>query len=304
MSMTGINVTRVQNPSPLSDRIVVTTPEHVDVADLIARRLGARLYILPNKADTADEIRPRIRSLVRRRSGSTGPERPALTLLGPARIALGTERGDEYKSDLAYGDIDGDGIVEVPVGRLPANRTLALRMLNRSDRRARKDAFVASAYRYSSWPLVLGSVGGGMWAGKSVEHVLEQQGYDVARAAERRTHPEQFLRSLTPARMTVLLQEASTVRNALAPVLGTGVATAASTAYVTVLGLRYGQRALAQYLEFDWSTAGLDIGRGSRRLEGLGITAPRTVKVVKGGVAGAAETDSLKGVVPGLVGAL
>ncbi|MFB6166698.1 MAG: hypothetical protein ABEJ62_00345 [Candidatus Nanohaloarchaea archaeon] len=173
---------------------------------------------------------------------------------------------DFYMTDLPYGDFNDDGRIDAAVGRYPANRTLAWRMYNASEGSEEKTALVASEYLHANWPVILTYLGGGMWTGKSVEHILEDEGFNVSRAVEYRAEPEQFLVDLTPVKLKGVLSNSRKIQDRLASVLGGSVGAAASHVYLAVKALNYVERGLQQYLEFDWSTFGLDMERAEKRI--------------------------------------
>ncbi|MDY6770189.1 MAG: C25 family cysteine peptidase [Candidatus Nanohaloarchaea archaeon] len=174
--------------------------------------------------------------------------------------------GTTYPSDLAYGDLDGDGSIDAGVGRYPANRSLASRMYLRGKYYDGKQALVASEYLHANWPTILLYIGGGMFSGKSIARILERQGYNVSRAVEYRAAPEEFLLDLTPVALDGVLAESDRVEERIGSVLGQSVGSAASQLFLALKALEYIERTLEQYLEFDWGTAGLDIERARERL--------------------------------------
>ncbi|MDY6761669.1 MAG: hypothetical protein SVY41_01345 [Candidatus Nanohaloarchaea archaeon] len=180
--------------------------------------------------------------------------------------------GATFSTDLPYADFNRDGRIDAGVGRYPADRSLASRMYLRSKYYTGKQALVASEYLHANWPTILLYIGGGMFTGKSVEHILEQHGYSVSRAVEYRASPEDFLLDLTPVKLESVLVEADRVGEKVGGVLGQSVGTAASQVFVAVKAVEYIERTLEQYLEFDWSTLGLDVGRARQRLSADDLT--------------------------------
>ncbi len=176
--------------------------------------------------------------------------------------------GDHYLTDLPYGDLDGDGIVDVAVGRLPADPELAMAMLDREDRAPGKRAFVASAYLHDDWPSILAARGGGMWQGKMVGQILDRQGYRVNRSIEHRADTHTFLRGITPLGVRRLITETRAARTVATGLLGSTAGIAAGGAVFTVRALHQAERGLEQYLEHDWTTAGFDRDRAIDRLVG------------------------------------
>ncbi|MDY6773844.1 MAG: C25 family cysteine peptidase [Candidatus Nanohaloarchaea archaeon] len=206
--------------------------------------------------------------------------------------------GKRFATDLPYGDFNRDGRLDAAVGRYPADRSLASRMYLRSKYYEGKKALVASEYLHQNWPVILAYLGGGMFSGKSIERVLERQGYEVSRAVEYRANPEQFLIDLTPVKLKGVISDSNRIGEKIGSVLGTSVGTAASQVYLAVKAINYVERGLEQYLEFDWSTAGLDIERAKRRLS------EKDVSGFKGAAKDVAEEVSSEGIKQGLVDSL
>lgn len=183
--------------------------------------------------------------------------------------ALDIERPGTEDDQVRETPGDSDGILETPPGGLPSNHTLARAVINRSHERnlsGEKTALVASEYLYRDWPMVLGTLGGGMWTGKSIEGSLEARGVEVDRAVEHRAEPERFLQDLTPVELRAVLRMSEDIEAVLSPVVGSGAATALAKGWAGVVGLTYVERGLRQYLEHDWSTFGLDTARAEERL--------------------------------------
>lgn len=186
--------------------------------------------------------------------------------------------GDTFHTDLPYGDLDGDHVLDAAVGRYPADDSLAALMYLRSKYYPdTKQALVASEYLHANWPVILAYVGGGMWSGKSMENILEDQGYGVQRSVEYRADPAGFLVSLTPASLQGVLDDSQSTGDKLGAVLGDSVGSAASQVLVYVKALHYVEQGLENYLEFDWSTLGFDVERAQGRLPGLNISDPQFV---------------------------
>lgn len=188
--------------------------------------------------------------------------------------------GDTFRSDLPYGDLNNDTYLDAAVGRYPADIELTSAMFLRGGvYRDEKDALVASEYLHTNWPVILAYLGGGMWAGKSVEGILEGRGYVVDRAVEYRADPANFLVELSPANMQAIMDDQREMGAKVGAVVGESVGDAASTALTYVKALEYVQRGMQQYLEFDWATFGFDADRGFERIAqdgaDLAITDPR-----------------------------
>lgn len=214
-------------------------------------------------------------------------ERPDPVEAGDWSIA-DSKDGKTFTTDLPYGDLNGDGMIDAAVGRYPADNAVASRMYLRSKHYEGKEALVASEYLHQNWPVVLAYLGGGMFSGKSVEDILEGQGYTVSRAVEYRANPEQFLLDVTPLALADVLDESRRIEERVGNVLGESVGTAVSQVFLAVKTLEYVERTLEQYLEFDWSTAGLDVRRAMSRLsleerEGLRQMPERVAGSVDGG---------------------
>ncbi|MCJ7478902.1 MAG: C25 family cysteine peptidase [Candidatus Nanohaloarchaeota archaeon QJJ-7] len=206
--------------------------------------------------------------------------------------------GDSFTSDLPYADLDQDGRLDAAVGRYPTNRSLASRMYLRSRYYDGKKALVASEYLHQNWPVILAYIGGGMFSGKSIGRILEEQGHNVSRAVEYRASPEEFLVDLTPVKLEGVLGDSEMIGEKIGTVLGSSVGTAASHVYLAIKALNYVERGLEQYLEFEWSTAGLDTERALERLSG------DDVSQLEDAAERAAENAVEKGIGKGLVDTL
>lgn len=178
-----------------------------------------------------------------------------------------SDADDYFMSDLAYGDLTGDDRLDVAVGRYPDDPSLASHVYLRSKYyEDNKQALVASQYLHTNWPVILAYLGGGMWSGKSMEHILDDRGYDVTRSVEHRADPAGFLVDLTPASLEAALGDADDVEEQVGAVLGDSIGAAAAKVTVYVRALEYVQQGLENYLEFDWSTFGFDAERSMDRL--------------------------------------
>ncbi|MAG55382.1 MAG: hypothetical protein CMJ83_03740 [Planctomycetes bacterium] len=112
-----------QDPSTEGRWVAVVRPGLEDaLAPLIAHRrtLGHETVVVPNPAQIASKGRPRYVLLVG--DVATTDENPpwALPSVERALYRWRNVQPKTFPSDAAYGDLDGDGVPEVPVGRIPA----------------------------------------------------------------------------------------------------------------------------------------------------------------------------------------
>ncbi|MFB6204241.1 MAG: hypothetical protein ABEJ75_01210, partial [Candidatus Nanohaloarchaea archaeon] len=180
--------------------------------------------------------------------------------------------GESFSSDLEYGNLDSDRELEAAVGRYPENVSRASLMFHRSlARESDKEALVMGEYLHSNWPVILGTLGGGMWDAKNIESVLKKEGFDTTRLVERRSDPVEFLLSLTPASISAFLDETDSLEDTLKQFLTDNAAKTVKNAVIFVKTLQYAEHTLEIYLEHDWSTFRIDVDRGMDRISELKI---------------------------------
>ncbi|MFB6214015.1 MAG: hypothetical protein ABEJ07_05630, partial [Candidatus Nanohaloarchaea archaeon] len=163
--------------------------------------------------------------------------------------------GSYFYSDLAYGDLDGDGRLEAGVGRYPSEVGDASAVYHRSlVRESDKEAVLAGEYLHSRWPVILATFGGGMWDVKNLGYVLKKQDFDVERLVEQRSQPVALITDLLgfPTKMDLFVGEVKTAKDQIGKYVGATGAAAVKNAAFVVRGLNYAERVLQLYLEFDW----------------------------------------------------
>ncbi|MDY6771570.1 MAG: hypothetical protein SV186_06490, partial [Candidatus Nanohaloarchaea archaeon] len=95
------------------------------------------------------------------------------------------EDGSTYGSDMPYRDINGDGRVDLNVGRMPDSAAAVSAMLH-SDRPSGRPV-VAASYGKPTWPQVLAHHGAGVWTGRQVADLLRREGMEPVTLVENRT---------------------------------------------------------------------------------------------------------------------
>ncbi|MDI6807092.1 MAG: C25 family cysteine peptidase [Candidatus Aenigmarchaeota archaeon] len=166
------------------------------------------------------------------------------------------EDGDSFITDLEYGDLNKDTYLDVAVGRLPVDEEIASLMFARTLLPDNKKALVASEYLHTNWPSILLYLGGGMWHGRSMAKILEEQGYDVTRFVEHRSDPIDFLSSLAPLNVKSFLEQSEKIGETIGKFLGETIGSIISKVLIILKGLQYVEQGLEMYLEYDWNTFG------------------------------------------------
>jgi len=162
--------------------------------------------------------------------------------------------GNNFTTDLDYGDLNNDTYIDVAVGRLPKDDTLASLMFARTYLPDNKNALVASEYLHQNWASILLYAGGGMWNGRTIANILEDQDYSVDRLVEHRANPQKFIESLTPTNVKDFLDKSKSIGSKIGSLLGKTVGNVISKTLIVLQGAHYAEQALEQYLEYDWST--------------------------------------------------
>ncbi|MFB6181076.1 MAG: hypothetical protein ABEJ93_04315 [Candidatus Nanohalobium sp.] len=163
--------------------------------------------------------------------------------------------GNYFYSDLGYGDLDNDSRLEASVGRYPGKTWKASLAYHRSLRREKgEDALVASEYLQGRWPMVLATLGGGMWDGKNFYHILENEGFNTTHLVEQRSQPVMFIFDLLgmPTKLDVAVAGVKKGEDVLKKLIGSSAAAALKNAVMVVRGLSYAEQTLEIYLEHDW----------------------------------------------------
>ncbi|MFB6148016.1 MAG: hypothetical protein ABEJ66_03960, partial [Candidatus Nanohaloarchaea archaeon] len=146
--------------------------------------------------------------------------------------------------------------MEAGVGRYPATTGDASALYHRSLVREKgNEAVVAAEYMHGSWPVILASMGGGMWHGKNIGYQLAQQGYNVTRLVEYRSHPLMFILELfgLPRAPDTFFMEFKSHQKRIAKYLGRTSVSFVKNAVFVVRGFERAERTLQFYLEFDWT---------------------------------------------------
>ncbi len=167
------------------------------------------------------------------------------------------EDGDWFFTDLDYGDLNGDGRLDISVGRFPGGiKGVSLydaRTLFFSEGRKNGKALVAAEYLHKHWPVVLLYIGGGMWQAKSIEDILSREGYNVTRLVEYRSDLDGLISELMPSGMKELLNNADSIEKRVSSFLGKSAARVAANSFVVLKALHFIEQGLEVYLEYDWS---------------------------------------------------
>jgi len=166
--------------------------------------------------------------------------------------------GNKFDSDLDYGDLNNDTLIDVAVGRLPNDNTIASLMFARDFNPNYKTALVAAEYLHQNWASILLYAGGGMWNGRTIAKTLEDQGYTVDRLVERRADPIRFLSDLTPTSIKDFLDTTKDISKKVAKHLGKTVAKIVSKVLIVLKGMQYAEQSLEMYLEYDWKSISPD----------------------------------------------
>jgi len=170
---------------------------------------------------------------------------------------------DWFKSDLAYGDINDDGYLELAVGRIYGTMEEVVLWIERANLKyERGKALLAGEYLFRLWPEVLLYVGGGMMQTKSLESVLKNQGYEVMRLVEYRSDLKGFLSDLMPGNIKELMNSAKRVEERVTRFLGANIGKIIKKVFVVIKALEYIEQALEIYLEYDFSSFNLNWDKG------------------------------------------
>jgi hypothetical protein len=166
--------------------------------------------------------------------------------------------GNKFDSDLDYGDLNNDTLIDVAIGRLPNDNTIASLMFARAFNPNHKTALVAAEYLHQNWASILLYAGGGMWNGRTIAKTLEDQGYTVDRLVERRADPIRFLSDLTPTSIKDFLDTTKDISKKVAKYLGKTLAKIVSKILIVLKGMQYAEQSLEMYLEYDWKSISPD----------------------------------------------
>ncbi len=171
-----------------------------------------------------------------------------------AGILEDTMDGDSFTTDTDFADLNNDTRLDVAVGRLPDNDTLASLMFARTFLPDSKKALVMAEYLQKNWAAILVADGGGMWGGASVASILKGQGYSVDRLVEHRMDPKNFVGNLTPTKINEFVEKSRDIGEKIGSFLGKSAGEFASRAMIYLQVARYGEEALESYLEYDWGS--------------------------------------------------
>jgi hypothetical protein len=177
--------------------------------------------------------------------------------------------GKNFTTYLEYGDLNNDTYLDLAIGRLPNDDKIASLMFARTFLEDNKKALVASEYLHTNWFTILLYFGGGMWQGRTVSHILEDQGYDVTRLVEHRSDPLEFLASLAPVNIKDFLNQADTIGEKVGKILGSSIGSVVSKVLMVLKGLQFVEQGLEMYLEYDWSTFGPKLENALEYLDNL-----------------------------------
>ena len=269
-------------------------PHHIAVADLesekgllasyMAAKQGVMPIDLPEEKDNGVILERRINSTFfqigeNRNTVFEGKyisilEGPSQSMEDPVdgRFLDDPADGESFRTDVNYGDLDGDELLEAGVGRYPEDVEMSSTVFHRSMKREiGTEALVASEYMDSNWPVILATGGGGLRYGSRVESVLREEGYDTTHLVEQRSEPVNFLISLTPVELESFLGEVEDTEEMLKNYVTESTANMAGNALVFIEALSYVQQIMEMYYEFRWSTYEIDIDRGLERLDELDV---------------------------------
>lgn len=178
--------------------------------------------------------------------------------------------GDKFYTDLDYGDLDNDTYLDVAVGRLPNNDTTASLMFTRELLPDNKNALTASEYLHTNWLSILLYGGGGMWQGRTISKILEDEGYNVTRLVEHRSEdPRYFLQQFNPTNVKSFLDQTKSIGKLVTKYLGKTIGSIVSKALIVLKSLQYVEQGLEMYLEYDWSTFGPKYERAMEFIKSL-----------------------------------
>ena len=269
-------------------------PHHIAVADLesekgllasyMAAKQGVMPVDLPEEKDNGVILERRINSTFAQIGENRNTvfegryisilEGPSQTMEDPVdgKFLDDPADGESFRTDVDYGDLDGDELLETGVGRYPGDTEMASVVFHRSmEREIGTEALVASEYMDSNWPVILATGGGGLRYGSRVESVLREEGYDTTHLVEQRSEPVNFLISLTPVELNSFLGEVEDTEEMLKKFVSESTANMAGNALVFIEALSYVQQIMEMYYEYRWSTYEIDIDRGLERLDELDV---------------------------------
>ena len=161
--------------------------------------------------------------------------------------------GDNFTSDLPYADLNNDTYLDVAVGRLPENQTIASFMFFREQLPANHKALVASEYLYKNFLSNLLYLGGGMLSGRNVAKLLEKQNLKVERLVEHRSNPIAFLQSLNPDKINDFIHQSKKVGDILSKLAGKSIGSFAYKTMLALKSLEYVEQGMQIYYEYDWN---------------------------------------------------
>lgn len=189
------------------------------------------------------------------------------------------EDGNNFTTYLEYGDLNNDTYLDVAVGKLPDNEEIASLMLARTLLPDNKKALVASEYLHTAWPVILLYAGGGMWQGRSIAKILEDQGYNVTRFVEHRSDPVELFSDLTSLDSWLnFFNETNSIVKKIETLLGKTVGSVAYKAILLLKGLNYAEKFLEMYLQYDWSTFGPNLDKATKALQDVNWTNWNNIK--------------------------
>ncbi len=202
---------------------------------------------------------------------------PSIKLEDPVEKSFGLndkQDGYYFYSDLEYADLNNDGYLDLPIGRLPSDYKIASLMFARSFLGNNKKALIAAEYLHTSWPIILLYGGSGMMHAKNIEKILQKQGFKTKRIVEHRAKPLEFLTSLTPNSIKKFLKETKRLSELIGKILGKTAASIAYKVFIIIKALEYAEQGLEIYLEYDWSTFGPKLKNAIALLNELNASNP------------------------------
>jgi len=176
--------------------------------------------------------------------------------------------GKNFSSDLFYGDLTGDGYLDLGIGRYPEKVSSASKVFHRSRiRSSEKRALVASEYLSTDKKVVLATLGGGMRYGSRIDSLFRRQGFNTTHLVEYRSEPVKFMMGLTPGATSSFIKDTKRLDAQVSHIGGSKAGSAVRRLAILLKAIDYNSKGLEMYYEFKWVESGFSAEKGLERLK-------------------------------------